>query len=233
MIPAWLHILSLLVLLLGVLCALAIAIDVARHPQKMWIMNVVWPVVALFGLIFTVWGYFRYGRASAVDAPESGEQPLAAMVAKGTSHCGAGCTIGDIIAETLALALPGIAVVFGWHWLFGDKTFAVWVLDYILAFVIGIAFQYFTIAPMRHLGFADGVKAAIKADAASLTAWQVGMYAFMAFAQFYLFRHRLGTPVTAAQPEFWFMMQIAMLCGFATAYPVNWWLLRVGLKEKM
>ena len=29
------------------------------------------------------------------------------------------------------------------------------------------------------------------------------------------------------------MMQIAMLCGFATAYPVNWWLLRIGLKEKM
>jgi hypothetical protein len=29
------------------------------------------------------------------------------------------------------------------------------------------------------------------------------------------------------------MMQIAMLCGFVTSYPVNWWLLRAGLKEKM
>jgi len=29
------------------------------------------------------------------------------------------------------------------------------------------------------------------------------------------------------------MMQIAMLIGFLTAYPVNWWLLRAGLKEKM
>ena len=29
------------------------------------------------------------------------------------------------------------------------------------------------------------------------------------------------------------MMQLAMLCGFATAYPVNWWLIRRGLKEKM
>jgi len=32
---------------------------------------------------------------------------------------------------------------------------------------------------------------------------------------------------------FWFMMQIVMLCGFGTSYPVNWWLLRSGIKEKM
>jgi hypothetical protein len=32
--------------------------------------------------------------------------------------------------------------------------------------------------------------------------------------------------------EFWFMMQIAMLCGFVTSYPANWWLLRTGIKEK-
>jgi hypothetical protein len=24
-----------------------------------------------------------------------------------------------------------------------------------------------------------------------------------------------------------------MLCGFATAYPVNWWLLKSGIKEPM
>lgn len=29
------------------------------------------------------------------------------------------------------------------------------------------------------------------------------------------------------------MMQIAMLAGFMTGYPVNWWLLRAGIKEKM
>jgi hypothetical protein len=29
------------------------------------------------------------------------------------------------------------------------------------------------------------------------------------------------------------MMQIAMLAGFLTSYPVNWWLLRAGIKEEM
>jgi hypothetical protein len=32
---------------------------------------------------------------------------------------------------------------------------------------------------------------------------------------------------------FWFMMQIAMLFGFLTAYPMNWWLIRKGIKEAM
>ena len=36
----------------------------------------------------------------------------------------------------------------------------------------------------------------------------------------------LGAQLETATVEFWFMMQIAMLCGFATAYPVNWWLIR-------
>jgi hypothetical protein len=28
-------------------------------------------------------------------------------------------------------------------------------------------------------------------------------------------------------------MQIAMLAGFITSYPVNWWLIKVGIKERM
>lgn len=29
------------------------------------------------------------------------------------------------------------------------------------------------------------------------------------------------------------MMQIAMVAGFITSYPVNWWLVSKGIKEKM
>ncbi len=74
---------------------------------------------------------------------------------------------------------------------------------------------------------------AIKADTASLTAWQVGMYGFMAVAYFLLFKRALGVTLETDMVEFWFMMQIAMLAGFATSYPVNWWLLRIGVKEPM
>ena len=35
------------------------------------------------------------------------------------------------------------------------------------------------------------------------------------------------------QAVYWFSMQIAMVIGFATAYPANWWLIRRGFKEAM
>jgi Domain of unknown function (DUF4396) len=43
----------------------------------------------------------------------------------------------------------------------------------------------------------------------------------------------LGTKLEPTVVEFWFTMQIAMICGFLTSYPFNWRLLRRGLKEKM
>ena len=159
--------------------------------------------------------------------------PFGVMVAKGSSHCGAGCTLGDIIAEWLAFLVPAVAVWFGWKSIFADKIFAVWVLDFLFAFGIGVMFQSFTIKPMRDLSVGEGLMAAVKADVLSLTAWQVGMYGFMAVAHFWIFGHLLGVSLEVPAVEFWFMMQIAMICGFATSYPVNWLLISNGIKEKM
>ncbi|MFO1039663.1 MAG: DUF4396 domain-containing protein [Geminicoccaceae bacterium] len=244
MVPNWLHLLSIGSLVLAGACSVVVAVDVIRHPQQMWIMNLVWPITALFGSVLWVWSYFRYGRLAtreraqaAMDRheemPSKKETPFWAKVGKGASHCGSGCTLGDIIAEWLMVLAPVVATWFGWHWLFGEKMFAVWVLDYLFAFVIGIAFQYFTIKPMRDLSVGQGLWQAVKADTLSLTAWQLGMYGFMAIAAFWIFRDLLGTRLETASPEFWFMMQIAMLAGFMTAYPVNWWLIRSGIKEAM
>ncbi|MEJ2375649.1 MAG: DUF4396 domain-containing protein [Pseudolabrys sp.] len=244
MIPDWLHALSIGALALGAVCTLIVLADVRRHPQHMGIMNLVWPVVALFAGPIALWGYFSYGRltthAKMKAAMDKGETPpskqltpFPIMVGKGAAHCGAGCTLGDICAEWLVFVAPAIAVWFGYQSIFPDKIFASWIVDYIFAYAFGIVFQYFTIAPMRGFGLWDGIAAAVKADTLSLTAWQVGMYGFMALAYFYFFRVLLGVELETNTPEFWFMMQIAMLCGFATSYPVNWWLIRAGLKEKM
>ena len=219
-----------------------LVIDVARLPQPMWIMDLVWPITALSGTLAAVWLYFRFGRPSPDMATQEGadhpsaqrtEIPFAISVAKGALHCGAGCTLGDIFAELLVVAAPRVAIWFGWQTLFREKMFAVWIIDYIFAFVFGIAFQYLAIKPMRGLSVGRGLVEAIKTDFLSLTAWQIGMYGFMALAQFHLFGHLLGVRLEPTMAEFWFMMQIAMLAGFLTSYPVNWWLLAIGVKERM
>ncbi len=244
MVPAWLHTLSIASLLLGFACMVIIAVDVWRHPQHMWIMNIVWPVTALFASVLALWGYFTYGRLATHDKahaamqrdeemPAKAQTSFAVKVGKGASHCGSGCTLGDIVAEWLVFLVPVIATWFGYQTIFSDKIFAVWIVDYIFAFAFGVAFQYFTIKPMRDLSPGRALVQAVKADAASLTAWQLGMYGFMAVAYFYIFRTVLGATLHVNSPEFWFMMQIAMLFGFATSYPMNWWLIRQGVKEAM
>jgi hypothetical protein len=52
---------------LASLCAIVITVDIVRHPQKMGVMNFVWPLTALYGSAFALWGYFRYGRQSTSD----------------------------------------------------------------------------------------------------------------------------------------------------------------------
>lgn len=238
--PPWLHALSIVSLVIALGCAGVIAVDEAGRPQKMWIMNLVWPLTALFGSLAWLALYWRWGRGmprNPSGAKGSGgqgqEAPMSVAVAKGASHCGAGCVLGDIIAEWLAFGLPSITLAFGWKSLFAEKTFAVWVLDFLVAFALGVGFQYFTIKPMRDLSVKDGIAAALKADAASITSWQVGMYAAMGVLQFLWIRPAYGAAAPVDTPEFWFAMQIAMLCGFCTAYPVNWLLVSTGVKDKM
>lgn len=231
MMPPWLQALATVSLALGLLSAIAVAVDLARgHPQHMNVMNVVWPVTALWSGPLGAWAYFRYGRAGARDVvmaakargtePPNVRQSFPVLVAKGATHCGSGCALADIAAEWLVLAVP--------LYVFGKAIFGAWVYDFVLAFVLGIVFQYFTIKPMRRPSRREGLVAALEADAASLTAWQVGMYGWMAIATFAIFHHELRK----TDPVFWFMMQIGMFFGFATSFPVNWLLLRKGLEEK-
>lgn len=230
--PMWLHVLATVSLIIGALSAVVIAVDETRRPQHMKIMYLVWPLTALFGGLIWLWFYWRHGRGGQARGKEE-ETPLPIAVAKGASHCGAGCTLGDIVAEWLAFAIPGVAVALGWQSIFAEKTIAVWILDYAVAFLLGLAFQYFTIKPMRDLSVGQGLVQAFKADGLSITAWQVGMYGLMAIGQFAVLRPAFGQLAPVNSPEFWFVMQLAMLAGFATSYPVNWWLVQRGVKERM
>ena len=40
-----------------------------------------------------------------------------------------------------------------------------------------------------------------------------------------------GVTIEPNIAEFWASTQIAKIAGFVTAYPVNWWLIRKGIKE--
>ncbi|MCF3960184.1 DUF4396 domain-containing protein [Streptomyces fuscigenes] len=59
--------------------------------------------------------------------------------------------------------------------------------DHVLALLLGVVFQYLAIAPMRGLGLRRGLVEALKADVLSLSAFEVGLFGWMALMFFVFF----------------------------------------------
>jgi hypothetical protein len=243
----WAIVVGWVFLALGFASALAIVVDefLLGHRQPMWIMNLVHPITALYWGPVWLWAYATHGRRSSpkamqreaerlaqegvdpetlrADAGSDGERAVSRWnVVDAVSHCGAGCTLGDIIGGWLVFAL-------GWT-IAGETVWPEIMLDLPTAWALGIAFQYFTIVPMRDdLGARRGLWLAVRADTLSILAFQVGLFAWMIFSATVLWQ-----PAPAIDtPTHWWMMQVGMVLGFFTAYPVNRLLIRRGWKEKM
>lgn len=235
--PEWLHVVAWIYMSVCAICALWIVLDFLRgHRQKMWIMYLVWPITGLYFGPVAIWMYLRTREVSIKDSPKPSPEtkekmnkmnPTREQVSVAVFHCGAGCTVGDIIGESGLFLLGGAAMTFVAVSEFATKI----VVDFALAYAFGIFFQYFTIVPMRGLSPAKGILAAMRADTISITAFEIGMFAWMAFSRFVLFPEPRRIHPTMA--VFWFMMQIAMIVGWATSYPANIWLIGKGWKERM
>jgi hypothetical protein len=229
--PAWLEALGWISLVVAFISAAYLLYDfyLRGYRQKMPIMEVVYPLTALYFGPLAVWFYIKYGRPKSPKFQEeqsmNGRQTSDNVTWQQTSeavfHCGAGCTLGDIIGEWLVFAF-GITIA-------GKALYADFTFDFVLAWLLGILFQYFTIIPMRNLGRLQGVWAAIKADTLSIVAFQVGLFIGMYLYQGVIFEN----PLAKTTASYWFLMQLSMILGFFTAYPVNKWLVKVGIKEKM
>ena len=224
----WLTIIADISLIAAFASTIAILLDifVRGYRQKMSIMEWVWPITALYFGLIGLWAYWDIGRSGSKkqmnrEKDHKSQKLYWKTVFSGTTHCGGGCTLGDIIAEW-GVFLTGFT-------LYGSNLLTEYIFDFILAFLLGIIFQYFAIAPMRDLTFFEGIKAAIQADALSLIAFEIGLFGWMALMRFVFF----DPPLEPNDPVYWFMMQIGMIIGFATSYPMNWFLIDKGIKEAM
>ena len=225
-----LHTTSIWFLILSAISCIVIATDLFCRPQKMTVMNFVWPITALYFGPLALWSYFSFGRQkpmpkednskSKSHSHQGAKKPFCQAAWIGTTHCGAGCTLGDIIAEW--------AVFWTGFTLLGSTLWANYLWDFLLAYVLGVIFQYFSIAPMRNLSGWPAIKAALKADTISLVAFEVGLFAFM------LWMHSAFKPhLKLSSADYWFLMQMGMIVGFFTSLPANIWLIRKGWKEAM
>lgn len=244
----------------GIGIAVHIAIDLTHRPQSMKIMNTVWILTALWGSYLALWAYNKFGQAAPMEKKNAGmkmgnvdmkvenagmkmdmsgmaEMDMSSMdmsgmagmkrahwqsVALSALHCGAGCTLADIIGEWFTNYVP-VTVA-------GSQLLGNWVLDFVLALIIGVYFQFYAIREMEKISVGNALTRAFKADFFSLLSWQIGMYGWMAIVSFGLF---VNEPLPKDTWMFWFMMQLAMLFGFLCAYPMNALLIKLGVKKGM
>lgn len=225
--PTWLTIIAWLSLAAAFMSAAAIVYDIYGRGlrQHVRVMEVVWPITALYlgplGLLI----YARIGRPRRLPAtnPPGGErEPEWHGVFISASHCGAGCALGDLIGEWLVYA--------GALTIAGVTLWPEYLIDFTLAYAFGLLFQYLAIKPMNGLSPRRAISDAIKSETLSIIAFELGMFVFMALVYFVFFTH---PHLTTAHAAYWLTMQIAAAIGLATSYPVNIWLVRHGVKHAM
>lgn len=217
--------LSWAILALGIMTGLAILADVRRYPQHMQIMNITWPITGLYLPIVGWFAYKQMGRATGGGGHHHGhghgDKPFWQSVLVSVTHCGGGCTLGDSVAAPIVSAI-GLTFL-------GSELLGHFLGEFIAAYLFGVLFQFLPIMGMGETNPFRGLVNAIKADTLSLVAFEIGMFGWMAFAFLVLLPHEpeVGSPV------FWLMMQVAMVVGFTTAYPANWFLVKAGIKHGM
>ena len=133
-----------------------------------------------------------------------------------TMHCvagdGVGILAGAIVASQLTLAHP---------------------LEIALEYGLGFAFGWTIFQALFARGMAGGSyrRALATTFLPEFLSMNLLMAGMMLIAS--LGRIVVGGRLSPLAPAFWFVMSMALLAGFVTAYPINWWLVAKGLKHGM
>jgi hypothetical protein len=194
---------------------LFVAIDVWRTPAATVIK---WAFIILVAFTGPVGAFFY---VLGCREPLSGihEDYVAVrwrQVMGSTMHCAAGDGIGIIVGAAIG---AGLAVNFWPDFL----------LEYALGFGFGWAyFQAFAMRFMAGGSYRKSLRMTFLPELLSMNLLMSGMQLTTRFSM-----RAIAGGDNPARPEFWFIMSMALIVGFAFAYPINWWLVANHMKHGM
>jgi hypothetical protein len=206
----------------AVVSAACVAYDqVTSQPEIMPVMKAAWTLITLY---LGVVGAVLYVVSCKPPTPAQHEQFVAPMwkqAVGSTIHCVAGDALGIALVAAIT-ALTALSVL------------ADFALEYSAAFLFGwLIFQVLPVMALQGRSLGEALKTAFRAELVSLTAMVVGMFPAMYCL---MTRATGGGPLRMPEPtrvQFWAIMAAAIAVGFPTAYPVNWWMVKVGWKQGM
>jgi len=192
-----------------------VAIDVhstPAHPVVKWAFVILTAFAGPLGAFFYVLGC----REPLARAHERYVAARWRQVLGSTMHCAAGDGLGIIAGAAIAAHL---------HLGFwADLT-----LEYALGFGFGwLFFQAFAMRGMAGGSYAKSLAMTFLPEFLSMNFLMAGMVVTMS-----ALGPRIGAGGDPARPEFWFVMSMSLIVGFGFAYPINGWLVTLGLKHGM
>ena len=133
-----------------------------------------------------------------------------------TMHCAAGDGIGIIVGAAIG---AGLALPFWPDFL----------LEYVLGFGVGwVYFQAFAMRYMAGGSYAKSLRMTFLPELLSMNLLMTGMQLTSRFSM-----RAVAGGDDPTRPAFWFIMSMALVVGFAFAYPINWWLVVHHMKHGM
>jgi hypothetical protein len=170
-----------------------------------------WVLITLYTGIFAPIAYWLLNRTTA---GETLEPPLWKQTVESTIHCVAGDATGILFATvvTIWLGLPMSLEV---------------MIEYVSGFIVGLfVFQALCMMPNTGGSYWRVVKSTLFAETLSMNVLMAGMIPVMVIL--------MSRDMRAMEPSsvrFWGTMSLALMVGTVMTYPVNWWLVKRGLKH--
>ena len=205
----------LLWFLLTALSLLFVVVDIRTTPES--------PVLKWGFVLLTAYtgplGAFLYVLGCREPLPGMHERYVAArwrQVLGSTMHCVAGDGVGILAGAVIAslFHLPKATDI---------------ALEYALGFSFGWSiFQALFMRGMAGGSYRRSLTSTFFPELLSMNCLMAGMVPVMTLAMKFVPSGR-----DPANPAFWFIMSMALLVGFITAYPMNWWLVSHHLKHGM
>ena len=200
---------------LTALSLLFVAVDIRAAPES--------PVLKWGFVLLTAYtgpfGAFLYVLGCREPLPGLHERYVAArwrQVLGSTMHCVAGDGIGILAGAVIASFFHLSEVT--------DIT-----LEYLLGFGFGwTIFQALFMRDAAGGSYVRALSSAFLPELLSMNCLMAGMVPTMILA-----KSHVPASSDPLEPAFWFLMSMALLVGFVTAYPMNWWLVSNHMKHGM
>lgn len=221
--PAWLTPVSWFFVGIALLSAAYIAYDIygRGHRQRVGPMNAVWPATGLYLGPLAVSAYVRYGRPRSekwqAEHGAAPEKDLSAAAVTGGIPGGVASLVGHVIGVPL-IVLSGVTLA-------GLDLWAMIAAVAVIATAFLFTYEYFfSTVPARRLSGGQGLGVAALIAFATVLAFDVGMGGWM------LFLHFGWVMPSVTDVTFLFLMQVGLILGFLTGYPMVRFLLARGVK---